>query len=776
LLLAFDTFAFWRATGELPAMGKIVHGQRYLAVRVPLPKLIRKVRSVIEKIAKQQAEPLTPAVVLNKHCAECQFQSTCRQIACEKDDLSLLPTISEKERKKFHEKGIFTVTQLSYAFRPRRRPARSVPKHFPALKALAIRERKIHVLGAPTLNVWGTPVYLDVEGDTDRDFYYLIGMRTGSEPASAQHSFWADDPAAEEKIWGGFLEKLSQIEKPRLIHYGSYETRFLRRMSARYPNTGSPAFLDELARLAMNLLSMIYAHVYFPTYSNGLKEVGQYLGCHWSEKAASGLRALLWRSNWESSRDPDLKQKLLTYNAEDCGATQRVAEALFHACRGLVSENPEMCVVNADSLKREYPQRFGKTEFLLPEFQKINEAAYWDYQRNRVYVRSDTRLSRRRALKQSLRMRLPSNKTIIVEEERPASCRRCNGTLIYKWGRYSQTVFDLRFSPGTIKRWVVRYSFSRYICWRCKAAFQLYVRKPKYGTGLCAYLVYNVIDVQTPQNVVAKTTRQLFGLTLSRGLISHIKALEAERFRPTFRMILDRIAAGKLAHADETKISVGGKDGYVWVFTSLEDVAFIYTETREGSTLQEVLGKFRGVLVSDFYAAYDSIECAQQKCLVHLMRDVNDDLSKQPFNEEMKEIARRFAGLLRPIIETVDRFGLRARYLRKHKRSVEEFYDSLSRQAFETEVAAGYKKRFEKNRNTLFTFLDHDGVPWNNNNAEHSIKALVKLRRNSGGQSSPQGMRDYLVLLSVSQTCRYRGLSFFDFLRSGRTDVDDFSG
>jgi hypothetical protein len=295
------------------------------------------------------------------------------------------------------------------------------------------------------------------------------------------------------------------------------------------------------------------------------------------------------------------------------------------------------------------------------------------------------------------------------------------------------------------------------------------------GTDLCAYLIYQIIEVQTPQNVVAKTTRQLFGLPLSRGLLSHIKAIEAERFRPTYRKILDRIAAGKLVHADETKFSVGEKDGYVWVFTSLEDVAFIYTETREGSTLKEVLGKFRGVLVSDFYAAYDAIECAQQKCLVHLMRDVNDDLSKQPFNTEMKEIARWFASLLKPVIETVDRFGLKARYLRRHKRSVEQFYDVLSKQTFDTEVAAGYKKRFEKNRNKLFTFLDHDGVPWNNNNAEHAIKALAKLRRSISGQSSPGGMRDYLVLLSISQTCRYRGLSFLDFLRSGQTDVGDFS-
>jgi len=33
----------------------------------------------------------------------------------------------------------------------------------------------------------------------------------------------------------------------------------------------------------------------------------------------------------------------------------------------------------------------------------------------------------------------------------------------------------------------------------------------------------------------------------------------------------------------------------------------------------------------------------------------------------------------------------------------------------------------------LFTFLEHDGVPWNNNNAEHAIKAFVRLRNIIGG-------------------------------------------
>ena len=370
---------------------------------------------------------------------------------------------------------------------------------------------------------------------------------------------------------------------------------------------------------------------------------------------------------------------LLAYNADDCAATQKVAEALSAACHAVFSGKPTTTdVVNADSLKREYPQRFGKTEFLLPQFQKINVAAYWDYQRNRVYVRSDRRLLRlsHKALKRHPRSSLRPTKIIIVEEQRPASCTHCNGSMIYKWGRLSQTVYDLRFSPGSIKRWIVRYSFSRYICWNCKATFHLYVRKPKYRAGLCAYLLYQIIDVQIPQNAVANSVRQLFGLPLSRGLINHVKSIEASRYQAAYSMILNRISAGKLVHADETKVAVGGKDGYVWVFTNLEDVTFVYSETRESSTLQDVLRNFQGVLVSDFYAAYDSIECAQQKCLIHLMRDVNDDLCKQPFNDEMKGIAEKFASLVQPMIETVDRFGLKAHYLRKHKRSVDKFYEA----------------------------------------------------------------------------------------------------
>jgi predicted RecB family nuclease len=118
-----------------------------------------------------------------------------------------------------------------------------------------------------------------------------------------------------------------------LADRGSYETQFLKRMKARCCNGAEETrFLDRLISSSVNLLSLTYAPVYFPTYSNGLKDIARHLGFQWSDATASGLKALAWRSQWESTREPSLKQRLLTYNAEDCEAVQRVAEAIAAIC------------------------------------------------------------------------------------------------------------------------------------------------------------------------------------------------------------------------------------------------------------------------------------------------------------------------------------------------------------------------------------------------------------------------------------------------------------
>ena len=218
LLLAFDALALAETLGREVPVGKIIHGDDSAVLNVKLAPLMNEARKIVEKSVALLASPTPPDLVLNRHCSECEFQARCRKIAVEKDDLSLLARMSEKERQKLRSKGIFTVTQLSYTFRPRRRPKRQrdkPEKYQHALKALAIRAMKIHIVGSPELKIEGTPVYLDVEGLPDRDFYYLIGVRIGNGESAAQHSLWAATIADEEKIWREFLGILA-----RPSHFG----------------------------------------------------------------------------------------------------------------------------------------------------------------------------------------------------------------------------------------------------------------------------------------------------------------------------------------------------------------------------------------------------------------------------------------------------------------------------------------------------------------------------------------------------------------------------
>ncbi|MCX7239802.1 MAG: transposase [Burkholderiales bacterium] len=118
---------------------------------------------------------------------------------------------------------------------------------------------------------------------------------------------------------------------------------------------------------------------------------------------------------------------------------------------------------------------------------------------------------------------------------------------------------------------------------------------------------------------------------------------------------------------------------------------------------------------------------------------------------------------------------MKKRFLRKHLVDVNRFFGFLEVTQFTSEAALKCKQRFEKNRETLFTFLRYDGVPWNNNNAEHAIKAFARLRDVIAGSSSRKGVDEYLTLLSVAETCEYRGIDFLNFLRSEERDVETFA-
>ena len=123
--------------------------------------------------------PEPPPVVLNKHCPQCAFRVDCRAKAELDDDLSLLERMTPRARQRYHDHGIFSVQQLSYAFRPRRKrkPSPHAPVHHRLdLQALALRTGKTYLHEPPTLAREQTELFLDFEGIPDRGTYYLLGL------------------------------------------------------------------------------------------------------------------------------------------------------------------------------------------------------------------------------------------------------------------------------------------------------------------------------------------------------------------------------------------------------------------------------------------------------------------------------------------------------------------------------------------------------------------------------------------------------------------------
>ena len=528
--------------------------------------------------------------------------------------------------------------------------------------------------------------------------------------------------------------------------------------------------------IPLNLLSCIYARIYFPTYSNGLKEIAKYLGFSWADTNAAGIQTIIWRMNWERSREVFLKQKLITYNADDCEALNHVTEFINRITEPKIdtTANEVTDVVKADSLPREGFWKFRKNQFCLTALEEINRTAYWDYQHEKILLRSNKRLKKiAKATNRRRKAKIKVNK--IIRWPSAPSCPECGGIKLYRHQKYSRDIFDIRFGKSSVKRWVTHHVYYRYKCTACGKVFfniDRSLRGSKYGPNLIALVTYLIIEMRIPQTRVTAFVNKIFGFNLSKETISNFKAKIATTYQSTYESILQKISIGRLVHADETKINLDGKTGYVWAFTNMENVAYVFSPSREGDLVQAFLKDFKGVLITDFFGAYESLNCPQQKCLIHLIRDLNDDLMKEPFNEELKALTSNFADLLKSIVATIDRFGLKARFLRKHKKDVNRFFKNLSEREYQTEVSLKWQKRFEKNRYKLFTFLDYDGVPWNNNNAEHAIKSVALLRRELGGVSTEKGIREYLILLSVCETCRIYGISFLDFLLSGQNDID----
>jgi predicted RecB family nuclease len=763
---------------QLPAPGTLVRaGGR--ACRVKLTARYKEVRRIVEALKGWTQEPpaAVPPVVLNKHCPSCPFRHACLKQAEKEDSLSLLDRMTPKLLRQYQAKGIFTVNQLSYLFKPRRgrKKAKRQVRHSLELQALALRTGKTYVEHLPELVRRPVELFVDVEGIPERNSFYLVGLLVCAGGDVAYHDFWADGPEDEARMWKDFAARVAAFPEAPLYHYGSYERKAFRTLATRYGGG------TEVEGRLVNVASAVYGKVHFPVRSNGLKAVGRFLGAAWTNLEASGLMSLVWRHKWEATQDGKHKAALLQYNREDCEAVRVLLGELVQIGRDATSDP---AIEFAGKPKR-HATEMGKV--VHGQFERILRSAQVAFTGRSIRIREagleelDTPKTKGgQKGNQHYRRIVPRTSRTVPAEPRQRCPKHDIDLVPNPTKPVEKTVTDLVFSKSGCRKTVTRHIGTKSRCPKCGNRDQY--NPPSFsgsqpyafGHGLQAWTIYQRVVLRLPYEIIAQVMNHLFGIGLCTSTLVGFVGNFAHYYAPTEAGILQAIRKSDFVHVDETKINIQGVDHYVWVFTDGQHVVFRMTETREADIVREVLAGYQGILVSDFYPGYDGVPCRQQKCLVHLIRDINDDLWKAPFDTELEAFALAFRDLLVPILEAVNRYGLKAYHLRKFEKEVERFYARhVSGREYTSELAAKYQKRFQRYRDSLFLFLTQDGIPWENNMAERAIRQLAVQRKISGTffkRVAPQ----YLLLLAIAQTCRFQKKSFLKFLLSKEQDVDKF--
>ncbi len=778
LELLFAGYILGKIQGKIPEHGKIIDVDgisHHVKLGESANILLLLLRPLQTWITVSDPEP--PPLLLNSHCPSCQFRDLCQARAVKEDNLSLLTAIKPKDVRYYEKKGIFTVKQLSQVYKPRRPSKRAKnlqATHKPELQALAIRTGKIYLQQIPTISRQNVELFFDIEGIPDRQLYYLIGLLICEHNTCSYHAFWADTAEDEGHMWSTFLATVSQYPNAPLYHYGSYDMTLSKRHGTESAG---------LEKHLININASLYGKVYFPVRSNGLKEIGHFLGARWTAANASGLQSLVWRYYWDQTRNMQYQGLLVTYNHEDCLALKVLVDELSNIKESVQTLSH---VDFADHPKRQ-TTRAG--EEVHSQFETLLEFAHANYDKKKIRFRPNEEDRKPVQEKQYHHLKkgyqghrkVRPKATKVIHVPAREVCPHHDEPLRPSKQLSRRLIINLVFTKNGIRKTITEYVGMKGYCAKCCKSYappeiKKYGSNQLYGYEFQAWLVYQRVALRmTYESIAEMVTEQFHEKMPASYTVTSIKHLSSS-YAETEKDIIRHLLKSPFVHADETPITIKGATQYVWTFTTDKYVVFQLSKTREATIAHEFLKNYDGILISDFYSGYDAIACRQQKCWVHLIRDLNDDLWLYPFDSQYETFVSEVRNLIIPIMEAVQKYGLKKRHLQKFMKRVSAFYTrTITGKRYTSELVIKYQKRFVRYRESLFTFLQHDGIPWHNNTAERALRHIAKQQQISMNFHEA-ATYEYLRLLGIRQTCRFQNKSFFQFLLSREKDIDQLRG
>lgn len=354
-------------------------------------------------------------------------------------------------------------------------------------------------------------------------------------------------------------------------------------------------------------------------------------------------------------------------------------------------------------------------------------------------------------------------------------CPDCGGSLGKPSVAYTRQIIDIPILPATVTEHII-YKRSCFSCHR-----RVYPRPDlssyvignyRIGINLMGLIATMREQERLPIDVIQQHIQIFYRLKISAGEIVKIVHAVARWGKTEYRSIQEALLTSSYIHADETGGRENGVNGYFWNFSNANHQFVVYRRSRGKKVVAEVLGEngenYEGVIISDFYTAYNEYCGYHQRCWVHYLRDIEELKKEYPKDKLLKVWSRD----IRKLYDTAKAYtgppaslpiGLQVQ-MREQKE--EEFKHTL------TDICTPYLTKetvFSKLNaralryiSELFTFVRIAGVPSHNNPAEKAVRHLVISRKISGGTRSSKGSETKSILTSLFGTWKLQNLNPFE--------------
>jgi regulator of replication initiation timing len=339
-------------------------------------------------------------------------------------------------------------------------------------------------------------------------------------------------------------------------------------------------------------------------------------------------------------------------------------------------------------------------------------------------------------------------------------CPDCGCCLCKSQGKRKRIIEDIAIS----KPEVTEHTINRYYCPRCKKPVEPLITcalpHSQLGNRFLVTTAWLHFCLGMTVGNIVKWLDAIGGLKITAGGLTQMWQRLAMYLGPMYDEIGNEVRGSPVAHADETGWRLNGKTVWLWCFTTSKSAYYRIEPSRGSNVVTDVLGNvFSGILVTDFYAAYNRINAwTKQKCLVHLFRELKNTSIKNK-SEEFHMFAKKLKKILKDAIKLMKkRLELNEDDYDRLKGKIYYRYASILCESYCDCDVIRLVKRLVKYSDNMFTFLEETGVPFNNNHAERMIRPAVIMRKNSFCNRSESGAQTQEILMSVFKTLALKNI------------------